>query len=736
MRATSTVTATDGRPEAHPSSFGNAARDALRRVDRAVVLAFLLGSTFAVIGFGPDYVLGTSSFWSYPPTDFSSHIVGWRMFLADHWRFPIFTIGTLDEPAGINALYMDCLPVIAVVAKVLHPLAPRWTESVWQNPLGLWQAFSYGMQGVMGALIMRAQGKGSRVAMLSGAALVVAMPAFMLRFYHTALNSHFLILAALYLYLRTRDETSLGWRVTRWTLLFFVAILVHPYLFAMCGGIFAAALVTRLVAKEVRDAAVLAVVPSVTVIVTIFVSGFAGAPSLVGGAWGYGYKSTDLASFFLPQWSTFLPRYEPLAVDMARSEFAEGWDYLGVGVIALLVLVVLRPRAILAAARRHWALMAALVLMALFAISHRPTFGLRVLFELPLPKALSWFTQQFRSNGRFIWPATYAGSLYLLALAFQVCERGILVFAPPLAAAVQLVDGFGNFVFIRAYTETPAVRFLDWEKWEPVIAEHRGISFGPSFECVYWDHPFIAFDDLEIQYMAAKHGVGMSSVRSSRSLRDCTMDAALRRRAPVERDRLYVLHRAEVAGFEIAHYEAQGAPCVHFEHGIACSSRFEHAPKGFRPFEAPPNYVVGEKVSFGAGTNDEPYLGEGWSYPEAAHRWTDGDFGFVYLRGDRAVPDGATIRVRLGGLVAGTKHRTTGSVRMNGAVAGRFELDDDLAHDLEFRVPDAAVGRRVIEVVFAVDDARPLSAFGVAGENRRLGVSVVALSIASDRRLE
>jgi hypothetical protein len=696
----------------------------------ATLAGFVLGVVTVVCMLGPSFVLGTSSFWDYPPTDFNSHLIGYRMYVLDDWGFPLFHTGTLEEPRGLNLLFMDALPIVALPAKLLAPIVPSFARTLWFNPFGGWLALSYGLQGAFGARLMREiVGRAGIVAELSGAAFAVATPVFVLRFLHIALSSHFFILAALLLYVQSERGLSVRRAATRWTALFAALTLVHPYLFAMCAGIFAAAMATMAARRRFRDALVVAAAAISTVLVIVAVAGFHGSEVSKGGMWGYGYKMTDLISFITPQWATFFPFAHAHRIDMTRSEASEGWAYLGAGVLLATVMALVKaPREAARALRKHWILALALALMAAFAISHRITLGEKVLVELPLPKLLDWPTRQFRSCGRFIWPAIYAGSFYVLALVFRATRGTRLALAVPLVAAIQYVDTLAALLYVGSYTSRGEARFLEWDAMNPVVADHKGITLAPTFDCISWERPIVTFAQMEVEFMAATRGIGLSSVRSSRPLRDCRREPADHARARVVPDRLYLGFPPEVPRSTAIHFERGGAACAAFRHGMACSTRFvSNVPQGFEPFSPDVDYTLGHIIAVGR-RSDERYLGVGWSWPEESHRWTDGAAAFVYLRATEPLPQGARVHLRAAGAVLEERPRMSALVRINGVLVGEVKLTSE-SQSIDLTVPDALTGERLLELELEPSDYRAPAVFGKSTEQRALGISVTELAI-------
>ena len=143
---------------------------------------------------------------------------------------------------------------------------------------------------------------------------------------------------------------------------------------------------------------------------------------------GLGYFSMNLLAFVTPLgWSRFLP-----AVPVAGpGQEGEGFLYLGAGVLALVVLAV---GLAVAARRRHrptapriWPplVVAAAVVMAIFALSPVVTFGSRVILDLNGPWAAPLAT--FRSSGRFAWPLAYVLVIWtVVTVARRLPDRAAL----------------------------------------------------------------------------------------------------------------------------------------------------------------------------------------------------------------------------------------------------------------------------------------------------------------------
>ncbi len=698
------------------------------------LFGFVFGVTMATAGFGVDFVLGRGAFWAYPPTDFSSHLIGYRAYVNDAWHWPLFETSTLNVPVGLNLLYMDGLPLVALFAKILRPVVPSFLHTVRANPFGLWLVLSYGLQGAFGALIVRQANEQKISAQICGSVVALSMSFFILRFIHPALNSHFLILAAIWLYLRTAEHPSPIRALAQWSALLVASLLIHPYLFAMASAFFAATACTWIGARRFVRGGLLVLGATATVAVAMTLSGFLGDRTLRGGEWGFGYKATDLASFFVPQWSPFYPtRRHGLVLEMASDELSEGWAYVGAGVIGLSILVaaVQRGRAeFVRSLRRHPAIALVLACMTLFALSNRITVAHFAPHEFELPPGIGFFTRQFRASGRFIWPPLYAGSLWLVVVGFRVLRHTGAIAAVPLLAFVQWLDGLGNFVFVRAHTERGEMRYLEWDRWAPIVDAHRTVDVTPAFECLKWPLVLASKVHLELEFMGASAGLGLTSVRSSRAIPDCGMSAlAQGRQTDIPEDRLIVLLAKAIPDSQSAHFERLGLACYRFQFGIVCSKQSLPWPTGFTLYHAPIDYVPGTRVDIGLGEANAR-LGLGWSFGENTHRWQVGQAGFIYLRPNRALRPGARLHLGLGGALLPTRPTMTVNVLINGLPASTVTVTDGDVHDVSIKLPARAIGEPVVEIELRPSDFRSPASVGPPGsDTRELGAVMTYLSI-------
>ncbi len=204
----------------------------------AYAAALAIGALFVVPLF-PMAVLFPADFrgvaqWG----DRAQGMVAQRYFLASPWGWPPLNVGAL---AGVNVALTDSLPLALLVLKPFRAWLPpgfylqeAWVALVWllQPAAAVYALSGAGVQGWPGTLA---------VAALS------LLPTLLVRFGHTALCTHALILLAIGLYLRL-VRTGRGW----WACvpLMLASLLVHPYLMAMVAAVLLAGPLSLLLAGQ------------------------------------------------------------------------------------------------------------------------------------------------------------------------------------------------------------------------------------------------------------------------------------------------------------------------------------------------------------------------------------------------------------------------------------------------------------------------------------------------------
>jgi hypothetical protein len=483
----------------------------------AAALSTTLGLAYAATMFSPGFLLGTSDFWDAPQgitggsaADIKTTLSGYIYFVRDEWRFPLLSLPMLGAPEGSNAGMLDAVPFVALLGKTAFHLF-----GVYGNPYGAWSALMFAGNGIAMTFLLRAVGLRSLLAAVAGTGFGLLMPALHYRFGHLALSAHCLVVAALAAYFyRARGAGARGELAEG--AIYLLALLTNIYLAAMCGLLFLASTVSAVERREftlVSAALRIGILLSGSLAI-LFVLGMIGG-RLPNAAGGFGYYSMNLASLVWPVMSYGGPKGQ-----------YEGFAYLGMGSIALLVAAIVTIRPNLAAlARQHSPLLAVLILSALFALSNEIYLGSWHILHIPLPEALANSVfGHFRSSGRFVWPLMYFLTFAGLA--------SILRSYPPKKAALLiglslLLQFVSVLPFHRAVAEAASAhpsKLADKELVALLDASAR-IEIHPSYQCSRPGTSLAAQQRrVGMQMLAAPGLKPINSVYAARSNRDCTQE--------------------------------------------------------------------------------------------------------------------------------------------------------------------------------------------------------------------
>ncbi|MDO4271767.1 MAG: DUF6311 domain-containing protein [Candidatus Saccharibacteria bacterium] len=167
---------------------------------------FLFGSLIGLIFFALFYGLAivnpanTSWIWQPITHDTAQHFLGWQFFRADSTGA---TINGLAAPYGLSIVFMDVIPLLALIFKPFASILPTNFQY-----FGLWGLTCYMLMGGFAAVLINRlwmricqgyAGVGHTILrclfVAAGSLIFVLSPMVMARsFYHPALAAHWLIL--------------------------------------------------------------------------------------------------------------------------------------------------------------------------------------------------------------------------------------------------------------------------------------------------------------------------------------------------------------------------------------------------------------------------------------------------------------------------------------------------------------------------------------------------------------
>ena len=389
---------------------------------------FTLGALIGLVVFGFLYGLRivnptyTDWIWHSETHDTAQHQLGWEFYRAESSGG---MIKRLAPPAGLSMVFMDVIPLAALIVKPLAGVLPANFQY-----FGLWGLGCYILMGGLGALLVDAVWRRTRLAKSAGlprhwlavgagASLFVLSPIVLARsFYHPALAGQWIILLGILLVIETPRFKSAGHLTAIWAAVLTGAILIHPYFLPMMGVLMVLS-VACLIDRQGwcswcrwRALAIMTIVPAVVAVgIFYLVGGF----SLGTGAEVYDLadKGFNLLSFANPLGYSVLPAFPN------RSTSGETMMWLGFGIWLMLLLAAWLWRGNYRAAwlrlrqywRRHrWMCRVGLtvsVLLLIFAVGVRIDAGPATLVQYSVPRPIYELWSAFRASAREAWVFYY-----------------------------------------------------------------------------------------------------------------------------------------------------------------------------------------------------------------------------------------------------------------------------------------------------------------------------------------
>lgn len=535
----------------------------------AISLVYILAT------FDMSFLLGHGPFWANPrgpwlmdPQDSidSVDVLTTRMayagFLHAPWGLPLFYVPNLGAPSGSSVILVDAVPIVALIGKSV-----AWATGATINPYGMWVAACFLLAGAFAVLLLIELGQRSLLAAVAATLLAVSMPTLLHRFGHLSLLAHFVVIGALWLYVRdTRNNRGrLGW----WAGWLCVAALLHGYLFVMAAALYAVTVLRRLdtqrpkLAEAVREPLLVVV----CVAVVLLVAGHFGKGTGTSASGdGYGYFSMNLLSPFWPQRSGLFPGFDRLQTGPDGQY--EGFNYLGAGVLLLIGTGTAASwRRIPGIFNRHLILALVFIGFTAFAVSNAVFIGSHQVLYFALPKPMVFVAGIFRSSGRMFWPCVYALTLFGLALALRRLRPGWKTAAVLGCCLLQLIDSNPLRARLTKLTQREVPTLLDSAQWKVLMQQAERVQVHPSFVCSADASNVV---QVELQSAAMDTNRPINAVYNPRLQENCAASRVAAVQGPWEEHTLYVFLQGEgIDGVPVG-WRPPGLACEPFGSGFWC----------------------------------------------------------------------------------------------------------------------------------------------------------------------
>ena len=609
-------------------------------------VSIVIGIFYALLIMSPEFVFAKSDYWLYPFGDRITNMIGSIYFFNQGWHFPILSVHDMAIPEGGNIVYTDSIPIIAIITKIIFSC---W--SGWHNLYGIWIFLCF-------PILAYAIHKCSRLicpdrVVVSVAAITIGLcsPALLVRYGHSALMAHFIIVLSAYLYLKSVRGGDRNAELFGFILLAILSVLVQAYFLVMVLPFFTAGSIARLSQGSLGYGRFLAnhIILAFSIIITAYIAGVIGGGSGISGADGFGFYSMNLLSPFVPpkeHLGEVLTRYFKwdylgYGPDATGGQY-EGYNYLGLGLIFLISAnIALARKTIICSIRKHIYLFLVLIGFICIALSTKVYLGDALIINVSfLDNLLRPLIKVFRTSGRDFWPVYYVLTIYFTALSMRTFPNNVGTLVLIIAMALQIIDTSTMRDGMRKSLVTKYPQMIDGERWRSLIQYHDSVWQYPSFQCgglfnSKWPE---SNANMEILLLTAELNTPTNSAYLARQFRDCSREFTEGSKLLFDERGLYI-YSGRVYENLIKSKGYLGSYCRAFDYGVLCTKRMGDIPDiidGIARKEvldsSYPSYQYGRLMQFSGGSLDERMLGSGWYQSEHWGTWSMGGSSIINFK--------------------------------------------------------------------------------------------------------
>jgi hypothetical protein len=692
-------------------------------------LALIFGVANALLLFGPGPIDPTNIDWIFG--DNATYYFGWASYRNDpHLRFPLAWTDRIGYPIGASIAWLDAIPLVALVLRPFSGMLPEPFQY-----LGLYSVACFVLQAYFGLSLSKRLFPSQPVfAVLASLFFVLSAPLTWRAFGHTALLSHWLILAGLDGYFRDPDPEPLRCLGRLWIVVALAAA-INPYVAAMCVLIAIAGVARLAIERRCswrRAAVLLAATVGVLALTMTAIGVLASRDASSYRAPGYGLLSMNLNAPVNPMeyGSILIP---PLPVMDPRQ--LDGYNYLGLGVIALLMVnLVRRPTAVRwLADRRLLPLVGVAIVSALLAISTTVSLGSSRLFEIALPEWAAAPLHGLRASGRLFWPAYYLIVTAALSLTFNLWKAPHRVAILAIALVVQAADLMPLRNKVRSTVDQRFESPLRSPTWKGLGEKYQNLILVPPYQCSPTNGAggFYSFVDFG-KYSADEH-LRSNSYYGARYTRfeleaHCVDILRSQLAGTLDPNSAYVVTDAVRTVWSLAGMRSHSCRRVD-GYNLCTPSTPEDANHVSEPPPAPA-YAAGTMLDFTAGGNARDYVILGWGAPLADGTWTEGPMALLRLgfAADKSRP--LVLEANITGFVARNHPRLDVDVVVNGQTVDRWVVRSTSRSSRRTSIPPSTAAlRQGLDVEFRMRNPQAPIYVGAGPSSTFLGLQVRELVI-------
>ena len=261
------------------------------------ILTGIIGAVVFICIYGVEVLDVTKDGWLYDADDLTQHYMGWLFFRRADWTFPIGMFDTLSYPNYASIIFTDSIPLLAIIFKILSGILPETFQY-----FGMFGFLCYILQGVFAFTLLRKYIKNKFYGILGSIFFIISPYLLQRMFWHNALSSHFLILAALcMLAYREKFKDKPLKKVLYWNLILLLGVTIHMYFLPMLLIIMLCTFVVEFIEEKKSYKSSLLVIEVFVALALFIIYILGGFTSNAINSTGIRYYNINLNTFFNPQ---------------------------------------------------------------------------------------------------------------------------------------------------------------------------------------------------------------------------------------------------------------------------------------------------------------------------------------------------------------------------------------------------------------------------------------------------
>ena len=395
--------------------------------------------TFLYI-FGINFLFSKTTFFYH--FDHPLFLTGYLSFINDSWHFPLGVTDNIYPGSNFSIVWTDSIPIYSIFLKIIKTLFGIKIS----NPFPLWYFTCYLLSSYYIGKILQTR-TNNIFNYVFGIFILINTPLMVNRMiFHSALSSHWLILAVIYYYIINEENNYKNF--FGYALITAISLFIHPYLFTILFPIyFISILKSFFLKKNIALNIKSLFIFSVLIAFYFFgvLTNFSSNSNNSIRRRDYIKYGAEFNSFFCgenPVWiiNKYLwcnPPYTQI--------HHEGYAYLGVGIIFLTFLFFFNIKSLIKSLKKNKLLILVLFSMLLYSFGNKWKIAHVQIFEFQPTKFHLNLLEIFRSTGRYTWALYYFLAVFAVLNIFKLENKKLATLILFFALSLQLVESYNVY---------------------------------------------------------------------------------------------------------------------------------------------------------------------------------------------------------------------------------------------------------------------------------------------------